>query len=154
MPRQQNPALRKIQMLPSHPEKCPFEDVAVSDPNIDAITWAQENGYLDGYGNGVFGSEDSMTVEQAMVMIYRFFSSPFADQSVLNSYEDGDLVSSWAKDAMAWTDFKRSVPAQRDDFSAGVYYNSGTDRLPQSDCSSVLMIYGKETTSRMLLTVD
>ncbi len=85
------------------PEKCTFHDVAADDPNIEAIAWAQENGYLGGYGNGLFGPEDHMTVEQAMVMIYRFFSSPAADQSVLNSYEDGDRVSSWAKDAVAWT---------------------------------------------------
>ena len=44
-----------------------------------------------------------MTIEQAMVMIYRFFSSPAADASVLNRYEDGDRISPWAKDAVAWT---------------------------------------------------
>ncbi len=85
------------------PAKCPFQDVAQDNPNIEAITWAQENGYLGGYGNGLFGPENQMTVEQAMVMIYRFFSSPAADQSVLNHYEDGSRVSAWAKDAVAWT---------------------------------------------------
>lgn len=85
------------------PAKCPFQDVAQDNPNIEAITWAQGNGYLGGYGNDLFGPEDHMTVEQAMVMIYRFFSSPVADQSVLNRYEDGSQVSSWAKDAVAWT---------------------------------------------------
>lgn len=85
------------------PAKCPFQDVAQDIPNIEAITWAQENGYLVGYGNDLFGPENQMTVEQAMVMIYRFFSSPAADQSVLNRYEDGGQVSAWAKDAVAWT---------------------------------------------------
>ena len=44
-----------------------------------------------------------MTVEQAMVMIYRFFSSPAAEQSVLDGYADGGQVSAWARDAVAWT---------------------------------------------------
>lgn len=83
--------------------KCPFRDVAQDNPHIDAITWAQEHGYLSGYGNNLFGPEDSMTIEQAMVMIYRVSSSPTANQSVLNRYEDGGQVSAWAKDAVAWT---------------------------------------------------
>lgn len=81
--------------------KCPFSDVATDDPNMEAITWAWENGYLGGYGNGMFGPEDHMTVEQALVMIYRFFGSPVADQSVLDSYSDGGQISAWARDAAA-----------------------------------------------------
>lgn len=85
------------------PAKCPFRDVAQDNAHIEAITWAQENGYLGGYGDGLFGPEDRMTIEQAMAMIYRFFSCPAADRSVLNRYEDGDQVSAWARDAVAWT---------------------------------------------------
>ena len=85
------------------PAQCPFRDVTADNPNVEAITWAQEMGYLGGYGNGLFGPEDHMTTEQAMVMIYHFFGSPAADQSVLNRYEDGNQVSAWAKDAVAWT---------------------------------------------------
>ena len=84
------------------PAQCPFRDVAADNPNIEAIAWAQQNGYLGGYGDGLFGPEDQMTVEQAMVMLYRFFSSPAADQSVLNGYEDGGQISAWAKDAVSW----------------------------------------------------
>lgn len=84
------------------PAQCPFRDVAADNPNIEAIAWAQQNGYLGGYGDGLFWPEDQMTVEQAMVMLYRFFSSPAADQSVLNGYEDGGQISAWAKDAVSW----------------------------------------------------
>ena len=44
-----------------------------------------------------------MTVEQAMVMIYRFFSSPAADLSAMDCYEDESQVSPWARNAVAWT---------------------------------------------------
>lgn len=84
------------------PKDCKFQDVAIDHPNAEAITWAQCNGYMGGYGNGRFGPDDSMTVEQAMVMIYRFFGSPAADLSVLDKVEGSNRISPWAKDAMAW----------------------------------------------------
>lgn len=49
------------------PSACPFRDVSPDNPHAEAITWVQQNGYLSGYGNGRFGPEDPMTVEQAMV---------------------------------------------------------------------------------------
>lgn len=85
------------------PAKCPFRDVAAEDPCAEAITWAWENGYLGGYGDGLFRPEDPMTVEQALVMIHRFFGRPAADPSVLSRYEGGGQVSAWARDAAAWT---------------------------------------------------
>ena len=84
------------------PAHCPFQDVAVDNPNIEAITWAQEHGYSGGYGDGRFGPEDGMTVEQTMVMIYRFFGSSKADLSVPDHFQDGSQVSFWAKEAVAW----------------------------------------------------
>lgn len=85
------------------PKDCTFRDVTIDGPNAEAIAWAQQNGYLRGYGDGRFGPKDSITVEQAMVMIYRFFGSPSTDLSVLNGIEGGNRISSWAKDAVAWT---------------------------------------------------
>ena len=84
------------------PKDCKFQDVATDHPNAEAITWARRNGYMGGYGNGRFGPDDSMTVEQAMVMIYRFFGSPAADLSVLDKVEGSNRISPWAKNAVAW----------------------------------------------------
>lgn len=83
---------------------CIFSDVDTKAPYAEAIVWAQENGYVAGYGNGIFGPDDMMTVEQAMVMIYRFFGNPDIDSKpVLDKFEDSDQISPWAKDAIAWT---------------------------------------------------
>ena len=88
--------------LDAVPVSCPFRDVAAGHPNIEAITWAQENGYLCGYGKGLFGPEDCMTVEQAMMMFYRFSKGPKADQTVLNRYKDCGMISTWARNAVSW----------------------------------------------------
>lgn len=84
------------------PRECSFRDVAVDAPCAEAIAWAEKNGYLLGYGDGRFGPEDSMTVEQAMVMLHRFFGTPDIGTAALNGVRGGDLVSPWAGDAVAW----------------------------------------------------
>ena len=85
------------------PRDCTFTDVAEDSPTAEAITWAQQNGYVNGYGDGRFGPEDDMTMEQALVMIYRFFGSPAADLTVLDGLAGSGQISPWARDAVAWT---------------------------------------------------
>lgn len=81
-----------------------FTDVAWDAPYAEAVAWAEQNGYLGGYGNGFFGPEDMMSVEQAMVMIYRLFgSSKVTDAGVLDSYKDASQISPWARDAVAFS---------------------------------------------------
>lgn len=81
-----------------------FTDVAWDAPYAEAVAWAEQNGYLGGYGNGFFGPEDMMSVEQAMVMIYRLFGSPkVTDAGVLGSYKDASQISPWARDAVAFS---------------------------------------------------
>lgn len=84
------------------PRSCTFQDVAKDAPYAEAIAWAQQNGYVNGYGDGRFGPEDGMTVEQAMVMIYRFFGSPSADLSLLDGLAYSGQISPWAREGMAW----------------------------------------------------
>lgn len=80
-----------------------FTDVAWDAPYAEAVAWAEQNGYLCGYGDGSFGPEDMMSVEQAMVMIYRLFGSPkVTDTGVLEQYKDASQISPWAQDAVAF----------------------------------------------------
>lgn len=80
-----------------------FTDVALDAPYAQAVAWVQQNGYMTGYGDNLFGPDDTITVEQVMITVYRLFGSPkVSDTSVLDQYEDGSDVSDWAKDAVAW----------------------------------------------------
>ena len=100
-----------VKMLFDHAHRCDeavgpptFTDVAWDAPYAEAVAWAEQNGYLGGYGNGFFGPEDMMSVEQAMVMIYRLFGSPkVTDAGVLDSYKDASQISPWARDAVAFS---------------------------------------------------
>ena len=85
-------------------EDCPFKDIDKTASYAEAVVWVQQNGYLDGYKDGRFGPDDTMTVEEAMVMIHNFFGNPLiGSKAVLEKYEDSAQVSPWAKNAVAWT---------------------------------------------------
>lgn len=79
-----------------------FSDTESGKWYSDAVLWASQNGIVSGYGNGLFGTNDSTTQEQLAVMLWRS-----AGSYVLGSeYDDTDGVehtaSSWAVDAVRW----------------------------------------------------
>lgn len=75
-----------------------FSDVAGDHPCRDAIGWAEKAGLVAGYGSGCFGPEDSLTIEQAMVILHRYAGRPAADNGDANFGH----VSPWARDSVAW----------------------------------------------------
>ena len=47
-----------------------FEDVVAGAYYEQAVAWATENRIVDGYGNGKFGPDDTITREQLAVILY------------------------------------------------------------------------------------
>ncbi len=85
----------------------PFEDVSESDWYAMAISWAESNGIIGGYGNGKFGPNDAVTREQLATILYRYAKYKGVDVSVgedtnILSYDDAFDVSEWAIPAMQW----------------------------------------------------
>ena len=71
------------------------------------VEWAAQNGIVLGYGDGRFGPNDLITKEQAAVIIARYAKYTGVDTSSINTlagYADGETVSDWAFDAVAWAD--------------------------------------------------
>ena len=84
-----------------------FPDVDVKSWYAEAVAWASESGLVNGTENG-FEPNANITREQIATILYRYAkyiglvaqdSAASADMSVFN---DGDKVSSWAQEAMAW----------------------------------------------------
>ena len=67
----------------------------------DGVAWATENGIANGYGNGQFGPDDSITREQFVVMLWKYAGSPQAGSQTLG-FTDADQVSGYAKEALCW----------------------------------------------------
>ncbi len=82
-----------------------FNDVADGLWYSDAIEWAAANNIVNGYGNGRFGTNDSITREQMAVILYNYAKIKGYDVSQttsLSKYTDTGDISDWASTAMAW----------------------------------------------------
>lgn len=80
-----------------------FDDVENNEWYTYYVNWAVTNDIVKGYGNGIFGVNDKVTIEQAAVILYRYakmIETPLYDMEA--DYTDTDDISSWALDAMRW----------------------------------------------------
>ena len=78
-----------------------YNDVSGDAWYADGIAWAVENGIANGYGNGQFGPNDSITREQFVVMLWKYAGSPEAGDQVL-TFTDADQASGYALEALRW----------------------------------------------------
>lgn len=82
-----------------------FTDVAADNYYSDAIQWAVEKDIISGYGDGRFGSEDNVTREQLVTLLFNYAKAMGCDVSKrteLRRFTDADTVSAYALDAMRW----------------------------------------------------
>lgn len=92
--------LYRMAGTPAVTDSSSFTDLT-QDWYMDAIAWAQQNGIIDGLGNGKFGPNKNITREQLVTMLYRMHKTP-ATSGTLDDFSDASAVSAWAKDAVQW----------------------------------------------------
>lgn len=98
-----------------------FDDVAKDKYYFEAVIWAAENKLVNGYGNGKYGPEDAITREQLAVILLNYAKFKGYNTSLkadLSEYDDGEKISTWVVDAMAWAN------------SAGLIQGDGIKLLP------------------------
>lgn len=82
-----------------------FSDVAEGEYYTSAIAWAADREIINGYGDGRFGPDDSVTREQLAVILYRYAETkgilavPGAD---LSPFTDAGEISGYAVEAVRW----------------------------------------------------
>ena len=97
--------LYRLESAIANGETPEFQDVPADRWYSDAVVWGSETGIVEGYGNGVFGTNDEVTREQMATFLYRYVKYLGLDVSAsgsLNGFTDGDETSGWAKEAMQW----------------------------------------------------
>ena len=82
-----------------------FDDVVAGEWYAPYVKWAASSGIVNGYGDGNFGVDDEVTIEQALVILARY--ADFCDKYVksdktLTKYADYKKISDWAEDAVKW----------------------------------------------------
>lgn len=83
-----------------------FSDVESGKWYSDAIEWAAANGIVLGYGDDVYGPADVVTRQQMATIFYRFATYMGIDVTSdvsLDGYNDTDMISDYAYDAMNWS---------------------------------------------------
>ena len=84
-----------------------YSDVDQSEYYASAITWGTNTGVIEGYGDGTFGPNDTVTREQAAAILWRYAKHVGSDVSAAEStdilgYADYRDVSEYALPAVAW----------------------------------------------------
>ena len=114
-----------------------FADVVEGEWYAPYVVWAADNGIVLGYGDGTFGINDEITVEQAAVILARY--AAFIDLEVAAEYDleaeyaDAADVAEWAEEAMSWA------------VAEGIYEGTEGCLNPQAPASRALiatMLYG------------
>ena len=80
--------------------ECPFTDV--SGDNADAVTWAAEQGYLTGVGDGKYEPARSVTRQEFAAILWRRAGSPGAAVQGLDQFRDAGAVGEWARTPVLW----------------------------------------------------
>lgn len=83
-----------------------FDDVANTAWYADAVTWANANGIVSGYGDGCFGPNDAITREQLATILWRYAQFKGYDTTqggmAIREFSDYETISDYAVDAMTW----------------------------------------------------
>jgi len=84
-----------------HYMQIPFTDVPANHFSRPPVGWAHHNNVVTGLNATTFAPNANITREQLVVMLFRAYGNPFAENR-LNNFADGNQVSSWAREAMNW----------------------------------------------------
>jgi hypothetical protein len=82
-----------------------FTDVKDDERYTNAVTWANTNNIVTGYGISLFGTNDPVTREQLAAILHRYASYKNYDVTTttdLTAYTDAQEIGAWAQDALKW----------------------------------------------------
>lgn len=98
--------LWRVSGMPKAMNESGMKDVSADAYWKDAISWAVEKGIVNGYGDKLFGVDDTITREQAATILFRFAQFMGTDTTqggmAVREYNDYESISGYAIAAMQW----------------------------------------------------
>ena len=89
-----------------------FSDVPKGSYYEKAVNWAKQEGITSGVGNNMFGSNNSVSRQDLILMLYKTAKIQRKSTTAtgnLGSFNDGGSVASYATDAMKWAVGKKII---------------------------------------------
>lgn len=106
-----------------------FNDVPADQWFNNAVTWGTQKGVMGGYGNGKFGPNDNVTLEQLAVILWNYSGNP-----AFTGKADGvGAHSGWAANGLAW--------AVENNILANIPYTALTDGATRAQTAQMLTNY-------------
>lgn len=117
---------------------CPFTDVKATDYYLDPIRWASSERIINGYGNGRFGPDDTLTREQLAIILYNY--SVYRGVNVnkaasLDGFVDSQKTSGAGYRALQWACAEKLIQG------TGSTTLSPTERALRAQVAVILMRY-------------
>lgn len=104
-----------------------FPDVKSGDWFSNAVTWGAQKGVVGGYGDGRFGPNDNVTIEQIAVILWNYSGNPEGGDDLTGVGAHSD----WAENALRW--------AQDQKILNGVPYDMVTATATRAQTAQMLM---------------
>lgn len=103
-----------------------FRDVPEGEWYSDAVAWAAGNGIVEGYGNGIFKPEQSITREEMCTIMNRAFGKTLPEDAAdaKLTFSDSAAISAWAAESVARMAY------------AGIIRGVGNNRFAPSDTAT------------------
>ena len=98
--------LHRLEGTPKVENAATFRDVAAGQWYSDAVAWASESGLVKGYNENTFGTDDSITRQDMVTILYRYLQykgmTPDGAKEIAD-FTDAGEVSAYALDAVQWS---------------------------------------------------
>lgn len=97
--------LHRIAGSPKMSGTSAFSDVPNGKWYTEAVIWAEENGIVNGYGNGIFAPDENVTREQLAVIVSnyaKFMKYDLSGTTDLSKFVDAAAISTWANTPLGW----------------------------------------------------
>ncbi len=102
------------------------------------VSWVNKVGIAVGYGNGYFGTNDSITREQMIVMLYHLAivqGYPInIDYTSLYRFPDDGQYSAWAREGLAWATTNGLIVGKNGNIAA-------KDKITRAEAAAIMKNY-------------